>query len=178
MGQDIFLDGRLYEALFQKLQRNGLRKKPFREKEMQIVLGNVLHSDFGIKRIFNESKYRYHDDSRGYYSDNETDLCRVIRKKQEAKRCDLRLLSPPAWIELKLDKIPDEKDLDNLFGSGAGSFRSDESRYSISVWRKRKINKVEEDIELLKQGLSPDIRSEIFQIANGVVIAVLYIPSK
>jgi adenine-specific DNA methylase len=178
MEKDIFLDIRLYETLLQKLLRNGLRKKPFSEKEMQIVLGNVLHNNFKIKRIFNESKYRYYDESRGYFSDKETDLCRIIRKKQEAKRCDLRLLSPPAWVELKLDKIPDEKDLDNLFGSGSASFKNDESRYSISVWRKRKVNNVEKDIEKLKQGLPTEAKSKTFQTVSGVVVAVLYLPSK
>lgn len=164
--------------LFEKLQKNGRRKKPFTEKEMQIAMGNVLHNEFGIKRIFNEPKYRYNDVSRGYYSDKETTLCRMIRKKQEAKRCDLRLLSPPAWIELKVDRLPDEKDIDNLFGSGSSSYRDDESRYSISAWRKQTANKVEKNICRLKQALPADIRYKIVQTGIGVVIAVLYMPSK
>jgi len=178
MKKNIFLDATLYETLFQRLQQNRQQKKPFSEKEMQIAMGNVLYKDFGIKRVFNESKYRYNDESRGYYSDKETALCRVIRIKQEAKRCDLRLLSPPAWIELKIDKLPNKKDLDNLFGSGNSSFRDDESRYAISAWRKRKVDKVEEDINKLKAGLPPDIRYKMIQTRNSVVIAVLYMPPK
>jgi len=67
MSKNIFLENTLYEILFQKLGMT----EPIKEKQLQIVLGNVLHNDFGIKRIFNEPSYRYYDDSRKYYSDKD-----------------------------------------------------------------------------------------------------------
>ncbi len=166
----MFLDKRLYESLMRRLRQ----AENFREKQMQIFFANVLHNEFGVKRIFNESKYRYHDNSRGYYSDMNQDHCLRISRKQTAARCDLRLLSPPCWIELKLDKAPDAKDLDNLFRAGAGSFTDGEARYAISVWRNAGPANIETSIDKLKHNLPPEVKTKVLQIDGGVVISVIF----
>ena len=141
---------------------------------MQIVLGNVLHNHFGIKRIFNESKYRYLDQSRGYYSAKRTDLCRAIKKTHDASRCDIRLISPPAWIELKLNTIPKKKETDKLFTPDQVSFKADEDQYFICVWSNKKLETVNKYIKKILINLPSEIKNKIIQIDDSFVISIFY----
>ena len=170
---NIFLKNKLYEIISPKLQRTGTLK----EKELQIVLSNVLHHDFGIKRIYHEPNYRYHDLKRGYFSDIDIDHCQDVERKQKAKRCDIRLASPPAWVELKLNAKPDPKDIGHLFGTGNPYFTSSEDRYSLNFWTNgKKIDKIENEVHRVLQSIktAPDTNTKLIQIKDEMTVVVIY----
>ena len=169
----IFLENRLYEILAPKLQMSRVLK----EKELQMILGNVLYHHFGVKRVYHEPNYRYHDLSRDYFSDPNTNFCKDITTKQKAKRCDMRLLAPPTWIELKLNAKPDPKDIDHLFGVGDRYFISSEDRYSLNFWTKgKKIEKIKAEVcgVLQNKKVASGTNTKLIQIKDKFTVAVIY----
>ena len=136
MDSRFLLSDSLYTILFEKIKG----QPSLMEKEVQIHLANILYQHFGIKRVFHESTYRYcFSSKRGdYFSDSKKEKCEKLSIKRP-KRCDIRLLDPPAWIELKLNsKIQGmEKDIIKLFDKNNNYlFHKNEKRYSINILTK------------------------------------------
>jgi len=102
--------------------------------------------------------------------------CKIITKKQFAKKCDIRILSPASWIELKLNSKIDEKDINNLFDVDGQCFTIDEDRYSINIWTKKKLKMIETEILNFKNqiGKTSVFNKKILKINDGIIIVVFY----
>lgn len=129
----IFLEKELYLELASRVDTG----QNLTEKGLQMIFCEILVQNFMFNRVYNEAPYRFYLKSPlKYYSDSEKHLCKAILKKQGAKKCDIRILSPSIWIELKYNKPSDDKDLEKLFGNDGFLFDAEEERYAISIYTK------------------------------------------
>ncbi len=182
MNNKFLLDDKFYESLFLKFKSPLLLS----EKELQIDLCRLLYQEFNISRVCNEPNYRYYAENKGYYSDDNTELCMHIANKGKAKRCDLRLLSTSAWIELKLNtsfsKASKQQlsiDVENLFSEKNNSFTSYEDQFSLNFWTNDNKNSELQIVDHIKKVLVDtntlhDTELKVIQISQKMTVAIIY----